>query len=127
MIDLFNRKKLKAKEEVCEGYRAKLSDRNKEIESLNKLLAEKDNSILTLRKNYDKLYNENQNLINWIQKILEVNDTQIINEKLDRITIPIYQQRITRAYDDKNWEHEEEITDIIVPEIHYRIINGRRH
>ena len=120
MIDIFNKKKLKKLEDEKNYYENVCETKNKTINDL-----QKDKS--DLNKNMNNLIRENQKLIEWIQKILEVANTQEVNNIYDSITIPIYKHKSERysVYDE--WRTEEEVQDVVIPQIHFKIVNQIRY
>ena len=71
----------------------------------------------------NKLFGENATLIEWIQKILEVCDTQYINDPYKSITIPIY-KRQEPYYIEGDWDKATHTKiDIYIPAIHFSQIN----
>lgn len=120
MIDIFNKKKLKELEDEKNYYENVCETKNKTINDL-----QKDKS--DLNKNMNSLIKENQKLIEWIQKILEVANTKEVTDIYSSITIPIYKNKSIRysAYDE--WQTKQEVTDIFIPQIHFKIANGGRY
>ncbi len=108
MIDLFNKKKLKEMENKVKNLSLIINDKNKEIYRQN-------NSINHLENNQSKLLSENQELINWIMKILNTVGTMKTREKLN-FKIPVYTQKKYRAY-DRNVMGIFEKERITIPEI----------
>lgn len=108
MIDLFNKKKLKEAESKLKNLSLMIDDKNKEI-------YRQKNSITHLEKNQSKLLKENQELINWIMKILDTVGTIEIEDKLN-FKIPVYKTKEYRAY-DRNVMGIFEKERITIPEI----------
>lgn len=66
----------------------------------------------------NNLIEENQKLINWIEKILEVAQVCKTNEGLQMVNIPIREDRI-KSY-DSNWGLKpEQRKEIIIPSIRF--------
>lgn len=86
-------------------------DRGAKIELQNEMEKIRQSTI-------NNLIEENQKLINWIEKILEVAQVCKTNEGLQMVNIPIREDRI-KSY-DSNWELKpEQKKEIIIPSIRF--------
>lgn len=119
-MDLFNKKKLKEKEEWLDEI---IQDRNKwEQAYINQV---KDTNQLI--KNNNNLTEENQKLIDWIEKI--INKVGIKTEddyEGQTINIPYYER--TNIYKSIDNYRQEERKDIMIPSIKFsrtRYIGGK--
>lgn len=89
---------------------------------------EKTKSYNDLKSNYSKIVDSNEKLIDWVRKILENFGTVDMTGKTQNISIPIYReyrQNIYKACDEIKTEVTEEL--IIIPEIHFKNVHGRRY
>ena len=108
-MDIFNKKLLKEKEEVLEGYRRRINDKNNEINDLKK---QRDH----LEKSKTKLIEENQKLISWIMNILNEFGTMEVRDR-SSIRIPVYQHKdVIRTY-DRGYLDVFERERVTIPEI----------
>lgn len=115
-MDLFNKKKLKEKEEWLDEV---IEDRNKwEKAYINQV---KDTNQLI--ENNNRLTEENQKLIDWIEKI--INEVGVkTNCKDTNINIPYYEDiryeenRIAGNYENDYFPRQER-KDIIIPSIRF--------
>lgn len=91
-------------------------DRGAKLELQNELEKIKNNEINNLIK-------ENQKLIEWIEKILEVAQICKANEGLEMVNIPVIENTI-KSY-DPNWKlTPEQREEIIIPSIRFTKINN---
>ena len=91
-------------------------DRGAKLELQNELEKNRSNEINNLIK-------ENQKLIEWIEKILEVAQICKTNEGLEMVNIPVMENTV-RSY-NPNWElTPEQRKEIIIPSIRFTKINN---
>jgi transposase-like protein len=91
-------------------------DRGAKIELQNEIEQFRQSTI-------NNLIEENQKLINWIEKILEVAQVCKTNEGLQMVNIPIMEERI-KSY-DSNWELKpEQRKEIIIPSIRFTKVDS---
>lgn len=119
-MDLFNKKRIKELQIVDETLRnqkqkliEELKYKDKQIKELEK---DKDNQT----KEISRLLDDSQNLVQWIQKILEVARIYDCKNELDTITIPIIKTE-KRKLDGLERPYVQ--TDIIIPSIHFSFSN----
>ena len=71
----------------------------------------------------NNLIEENQKLINWIEKILEVAQVCKTNEGLQMVNIPIMEDRVEKY--NSNWEsNPDQRKEIIIPSIRFTKIDS---
>ena len=113
-MDLFNRKKVERLERELKIVRENFErDRGAKLELQNEIEKFRGSII-------GQLIEENQKLIYWIEKILEVANICKTNEGLESVNIPIIENKI-KAYNPNNpWDlDEEKRKEIVIPSIRF--------
>lgn len=111
-MDLFNKKKVEKLERELRLVRDEFErDRGAKIELQNEMKRFRESTI-------NQLIEENQKLVDWIEKILEVAQICKTNEGLQMVNIPIQEEKIN-PYNPK-WElTSEQRKEIVIPSIRY--------
>lgn len=111
-MDLFNKKKVEKLERELRLVREEFErDRGAKLELQNEMERFRESTI-------NQLIEENQKLVDWIEKILEVAQICKTNEGLQMVNIPIRENKID-AY-NPNWElTPEQRKEIVIPSIRY--------
>lgn len=111
-MDLFNKKKVEKLERELRLVRDEFErDRGAKLELQNEMEKFRQSTI-------NQLIEENQKLVDWIEKILEVAQICKTNEGLQMVNIPIQEEKIN-PYNSK-WElTSEQRKEIVIPSIRY--------
>ncbi len=112
MFDIFNKKKVEKLERELRLVRDEFErDRGAKLELQKEMERFRESTI-------NQLIEENQKLVDWIEKILEVAQICKTNEGLQMVNIPIRENKID-AY-NPNWElTSEQRKEIVIPSIRY--------
>lgn len=112
MCDIFNKKKVEKLERELRLVRDEFErDRGAKLELQNEMERFRQSTI-------NQLIEENQKLVDWIEKILEVAQICKTNEGLQMVNIPIQEEKIN-PYNPK-WElTSEQRKEIVIPAIRY--------
>lgn len=112
MFDIFNKKKVGKLERELRIVREDFErDRGAKTELQKEMERFRESTI-------NQLIEENQKLVDWIEKILEVAQICKTNEGLQMVNIPIQEEKIN-LYNPK-WElTTEQRKEIIIPSIRY--------
>lgn len=112
MFDIFNKKKVEKLERELRLVRDEFErDRGAKLELQKEMERFRESTI-------NQLIEENQKLVDWIEKILEVAQICKTNEGLQMVNIPIRENKID-AY-NPNWElTPEQRKEIVIPSIRY--------
>jgi CYTH domain-containing protein len=112
MFDIFNKRKVEKLERELRLVREEFErDRGAKIELQKEMERFRESTI-------NQLIEENQKLVDWIEKILEVAQICKTNEGLQMVNIPIQEEKIN-PYNPK-WElTSEQRKEIIIPSIRY--------
>lgn len=113
-MDLFNKKKVRKLYKNIDSLQFELSSKNTIIKRLETTNSNNQETI-------SLLINENQKLIDWVQKILEVAQICKTNEGLQTVNIPIVEDKHGKY--NSNWETPLS-EEIIIPSIRFRKINN---
>lgn len=108
-----SKKKYQEKMDLLDGYKDKVYRRNDKIADLEKEKDMLNNNIKSLEKSNIKLIEENQKLIDWIQKILEEFGTCDVD--VERVQIPIHKTSVICSTLDNSYIGEK--TRIEIPAI----------
>jgi Lon protease-like protein len=119
-MDLFNKKRIKELQIVDETLRNQKQKLIKELEYKDKQIKELEKDKDNQTKEISRLLDDSQNLVQWIQKILEVARIYDCKNELDTITIPINKTE-KRKLDGLERPYVQ--TDIIIPSIHFSFSN----
>lgn len=119
-MDLFNKKRIKELQIVNETLRNQKQKLIKELEYKDKQIKELEKDKDNQTKEISRLLDDSQNLVQWIQKILEVARIYDCKNELDTITIPINKTE-KRKLDGLESPYVQ--TDIVIPSIHFSFSN----
>lgn len=111
-MDLFNKKKIEKLERELRLVRDEFErDRGAKLELQKEMERFRESTI-------NQLIEENQKLVDWIEKILEVAQICKTNEGLQMVNIPIQEEK-NNPYNSK-WElTSEQRKEIVIPSIRY--------